>query len=68
MGKPEDNKEVDFHYYCNRCVNRDKSEGLLPCCDCLDTPVRIGTEKPVKFESMVAYEKEIKEKYGRVNK
>lgn len=65
MARPEENKEVDFHYYCERCINRDTSETADPCNECLDTPVRIGTEKPLKFESIDAYSREIKEKYGR---
>ena len=65
MGKPEDNKEVDFHFYCPLCVNCDKSEGLEPCCSCLDTPVRVGTEKPIKFVVLDKFEGKIEEKYGR---
>jgi hypothetical protein len=65
VGKPEDNKEVDFHFYCPLCENCDKSEGDLPCCDCLDCPVRVGTEKPIKFVGKPGSEGKIEEKYGR---
>lgn len=65
MGKPEENKEVDFHFYCPLCQNELKNEGDLPCCECLDTPVRTGTEKPVKFVVKPGSESKIDEKYGK---
>jgi len=65
VGKPEENKEVDFHFYCPKCVYGESSEGDEPCCSCLDCPVRTGTEKPVKFVALGKFEKEIDDKYGR---
>lgn len=65
MGRPENNKEVDFHFYCPLCQYESKNEGDLPCCDCLDCPVRYGTEKPVNFVGKPGFEKEIEEKYGK---
>lgn len=49
MVDDENNKEVNFRFYCPLCQYEAVDDGDLPCSDCLDTPVRVGTEKPIKF-------------------
>jgi len=40
---------VDFEEYCSKCKYKDKEENEDPCWDCLDEPVNLYSQKPVKF-------------------
>ena len=46
----ENKKIVDFYKYCQTCKYKDVKEENEPCNTCLDNPVNIHTEKPVKYE------------------
>ena len=41
---------VDFEKYCETCAYKDEKETAEPCCECLDTPTREGTEKPTMWK------------------
>lgn len=41
---------IDFDIYCPKCDHERKNEGEHPCCDCLDTPAREDSNKPIYFE------------------
>lgn len=43
-------KEVYFETYCKTCKYKDRKEEQLPCCDCLEEPVNLQSNKPVKWE------------------
>lgn len=45
-------KEVDFGTYCETCKHKDTPEFEDPCNDCLDTPVREGTVKPINWKGI----------------
>ena len=49
MAKPQE-REVRFDIYCELCKYERRLEKEPPCCDCLDEPVNIDSEKPVYFE------------------
>lgn len=42
-------KEVDFHEYCELCEYVEKRPDDEPCNECLTTPARKNSKKPVKF-------------------
>lgn len=44
-------KFVDFHKYCPKCVNYEKDDGDDPCNSCMMEPVNLGSTEPVLFES-----------------
>lgn len=50
-------REVDFGYYCKRCVNRDKLEEEEPCFSCVSNPVTEYSKKPVNYKEDI---KEVK--------
>lgn len=43
-------KEVYFDQYCNKCVNEHTDESDDPCYDCLATPARENSHKPINFK------------------
>ena len=43
-------KEVYFHLYCNKCKHKDVKDVKDPCNECLDNPYNDHSHKPVKFE------------------
>lgn len=43
-------KFVDFGKYCTQCKHENKEDCKEPCNECLENPVRSGTEVPIKFE------------------
>lgn len=44
------NKFVDFYKYCKDCKHLEEKETDEPCNTCLDNPVNLHSQKPVKFE------------------
>ena len=44
-------KEVDFFKYCPTCKYRTLKETADPCNECLDNPMNVHTDKPVKYEA-----------------
>lgn len=46
-------KEVLFVDYCYTCKNNDKNEDEDPCNECLTTPARENSHKPLKYESAI---------------
>lgn len=45
-------KEVCFGQYCESCRHRDKLENEYPCDECLEEPINLYTNKPVRYEEM----------------
>ena len=43
-------KEVDFKKYCPACKYLKKRQDQKPCAECLETPAREDTARPVNFE------------------
>ena len=45
-------KEVDFHKYCPTCLYRkeEESDPYKHCNDCLTTPARENSHKPVEYK------------------
>lgn len=43
-------KEVDFLTYCKKCKYLMLDEDEEPCCQCLATPSRENSHKPVYFD------------------
>ncbi len=46
----EDIKFVDFKKHCDMCKHENVIHYEEPCNECLETPVRTGTEVPLHFE------------------
>lgn len=47
-------KEVYFGNYCGRCKFKKVPENQEPCEECLSTPGRQDSHKPLKFEKGVS--------------
>lgn len=45
-----DQKIVEFGYYCQRCKHYSKAENEDPCRECLSNPIRSQTRKPLFYE------------------
>ena len=48
-------KEVRFDKYCSKCKywesgREDGQAKVAPCDDCLEKPIRTGTEVPIRWE------------------
>ena len=43
-------KEVKFVKYCQKCRYMKIPQDKQPCAECLETPARENTERPVKFQ------------------
>lgn len=41
---------VDFMKYCKTCKHKDNPPHEEPCNECLNNPVNLHSQKPVKFE------------------
>lgn len=46
----DDYREVRFDIYCETCKHKEKEENEEPCCECLEKPINLNTEKPVRWE------------------
>lgn len=44
-------KEVSFALYCKKCINNELEGYKSPCNECLDVPMREGTNVPEKYEA-----------------
>lgn len=42
-------KEVDYFKYCKHCVNKECLQTEDPCNECLTTPARQNTKKPINY-------------------
>lgn len=40
---------VEFGEYCSTCKYEKTEEKDEPCCECLDNPTNIHTNKPIKW-------------------
>lgn len=45
-----DTKIVEFEKYCKDCKHLTKNESEDPCYECLQTPSRLYSRKPINFE------------------
>ena len=43
-------KEVRFDIYCETCEYKEKEEKDCPCHECLDSPLNLYSEKPIKYK------------------
>ena len=43
-------KIIRFDMYCGQCAYKDISGDMEPCNECLTTPAREDSKKPVKFK------------------
>lgn len=50
MAMDEERQEVLYGRYCKSCKYKDKLQHEEPCNECLDTPVNLYSQKPVKYE------------------
>lgn len=41
---------VDFKKYCEICKHKDVEETEDPCNECLENPMNLFSQKPVKWE------------------
>ena len=46
----EEERIVEFHKYCKKCIHETKDETDIPCVGCLDEPVNTNTDRPIYFE------------------
>ena len=46
------NKFVDFYKYCSTCKHYEKRMDEDPCDECLENPVNLHSQKPVKYEAV----------------
>ena len=44
------NKEVNFQYYCPRCLYSEVKETDLPCDECLESGGNEDSHKPINFK------------------
>ena len=51
MVSDEELREVDFETYCKTCKYEKRPEEQIPCCDCLEEPLNLFSQKPVKWEA-----------------
>ena len=42
---------VDHEKYCKTCKHKDTYECDEPCNDCLDYPMNVNSEKPLRYEA-----------------
>lgn len=42
--------ECMFCIYCSKCKHSQKAMTEAPCCECLEHPYNIDTDRPVYFE------------------
>ena len=45
-------KFIDFEKYCKECKHESKKENEEPCDECLATPAREYSHKPIFFEKI----------------
>lgn len=50
MAMDDEYQEVLFGKYCKSCKHKDKLEHEEPCAECLDNPVNLHSQKPIKYE------------------
>ena len=43
-------REVKYDKFCPTCKHEKKPETGGPCAECMDEPLNLYTEKPVKWE------------------
>ena len=43
-------KEILYSEYCHKCKHRDESEAGDACHECLNTPARPNTHKPLNYK------------------
>lgn len=51
MVSDEELREVDFETYCKACKYEGRKEEQIPCCYCLEEPLNLYSQKPVKWEA-----------------
>lgn len=50
-----DYKEVYFDQYCKTCKYEKRPEKDEPCNECLDNPVNLYSNKPIKYEQKESF-------------
>jgi hypothetical protein len=46
-------KEVRFDIHCKTCKYKDTKEKDSPCNECLDEPMNLYSDKPVRWKGVV---------------
>lgn len=46
----EDQREVRFDLYCEKCAHKGVDDVKEPCNECLDNPMNVHTDRPIKYE------------------
>ena len=49
MSYDENYRMVDFHKYCATCKHKTEEGFTEPCNECLSEPIKLYSEKPVKY-------------------
>lgn len=44
-------REVKFDIFCATCKHADLKDTDEPCCECLEEPTNMYTEKPVRWKA-----------------
>ena len=50
MANDSEYREVDYHIYCEKCKHYEDKGYESVCEECLDTPINLYTNKPIKYE------------------
>ena len=58
MANESDYLFVDFKKYCETCKHKDVEETEDPCNECLENPMNLFSQKPVKWEEKKTNKKE----------
>ena len=43
-------KEVNFNYYCKKCINKNNKESDDICHECLNQPMMYCSSKPLNYK------------------
>lgn len=50
MAYDSEYREVDYHIYCEKCKHYENKGYESVCEECLDTPINLYTNKPIKYK------------------
>ena len=50
MADDSEYREVDYYIYCEKCKHYEDKGYESVCEECLDTPINLYTNKPIKYE------------------
>ena len=50
MADNSEYREVDYYIYCEKCKHYEDEGYESVCEECLDTPINLYTNKPIKYK------------------